>query len=331
MSTGAILKSYERVNYNYLGTMNESAFPDEFVKICKMSQADLKEYVFNTLAEFYDDVIMDTGYVYAKGTDPVCLTAHLDTVHKELIKEYYGFTRNDGTHIITSPQGIGGDDRCGVYMILNILRTTKFRPFIVFCEDEEIGGIGSEIFTQTSEFLEVADNVKFFIELDRANKHDLVFYSDENYDFHDWCESQTGYKSAWGSFSDISNFCPECGIAGVNISCGYYNAHHLEEYVVLEEMIDGIEAAITLIKGAVSEEVGVFEYIEPRYSYGYGYGWQSTSKFSVTMAFNYGDGQQEIVDGESKYSCIAQFLMDHPKICWNDVYDYYEISSKRSW
>ena len=84
----------------------------EFEKLCRMSQKQLKNHVKQRLQSANREVITEDGYVFAKGTFPVLIVAHLDTVHKKLpsIIEY-DLTQN----IISSPNGIGGDDRCGDY------------------------------------------------------------------------------------------------------------------------------------------------------------------------------------------------------------------------
>lgn len=298
----------------------------KFVFLCKKTQAELKDWVTETLRKYYNDIVVGDGYVYAKGTE-VLLTAHLDTVHKEVVKDVDNKVNKKGEVIISSPQGIGGDDRCGVYMIFRILSETEFRPSILFCEDEEIGGVGSDKFCKT-EMIDDLSQLKFLIELDRANKDDIVFYNDDNVDFHDWVRKVTGYKEAWGTFSDIGNLCPDCGIAGVNISCGYYHQHTLKEEVNMNEMEASIEATIKLLEKA--NEVEQFEYVEHHYhNYGYGYGYNydwSTSKRTVWMDVTYIDknGKTCYADtyGTNIDSCLVNFMQEHPTLCWNDIVDY---------
>jgi len=255
--------------YVYKGLKNETKFP-EFVQLCKYTQEDLKEILpYRLIKAGYSNVIKADGYIYAKGTMPYLLTAHMDTVHKEPVKDFYEYTNEKGEHIISSPQGIGGDDRCGIYMILEIIK--EFKPSILFCEDEEIGGVGSDKFCATEFINELAD-LKFLIELDRANGKDAVFYDCDNKDFTKFITENTGYKETWGSFSDISNLAPACRVAAVNLSCGYYNAHTLSEEVNVEEMLNTIDT----VKYLLQVESEQFEYIEcKRYGYGYGYGYGS--------------------------------------------------------
>lgn len=319
-----VITNFIRKTFNGKGTLNKSAFPNDFVHIVKMTQNELKNYVEKRLASYYDEVISGDGYVYAKGKYPVVLTAHMDTVHKYPVLQYWGNVNDKGQHIISSPEGIGGDDRCGIFMILEILRTTSFRPTIIFCEDEEIGGIGSEKFIQ--EKFELGD-IKFFIELDRANANDLVFYDDENFDFMEWCEKVTGYKTDWGSFSDISNFCPAYGISGVNVSCGYYNAHTLDEYVVLEEMLASIEVTKKLLEKAKEIEKP-FEYKETTKTYNYYNSikdWYCEDDEMVAVSFVYYRNHVECMDtitGVSLNEAIGKFLVSNSDLSWNEVLDY---------
>ena len=190
-------------------------------------------------------------------------------------KDYYEDiqTDKDGntTHTISSPQGIGGDDRCGIYAVLKIIES-GYIPYVLFCEDEEIGGVGSNKFCKTKYITELS-NLKFLIELDRANANDLVFYSNANQDWIDWVEDETNWKKSWGTFSDISHLSPACEISSVNLSCGYYKAHTVYEYVIMEELLETIEMTKHLLEA--SEKVEAFVYEERKYSTRY-YGMYNT-------------------------------------------------------
>lgn len=317
-------KNKARTNYSYKGKKNKTAFPKSFVKICKYGQRELKAYLNLRLLEFYnaEDVTVGDGFIYAKGITPVCLTAHMDTVHKEKVREFYGYyDKKNDRNIISSPQGIGGDDRCGVFMIMEVLRTTDYRPSIIFCEDEEIGGIGSDKFCRTG-YLKELEEVKFFIELDRANGNDLVFYDDDNTEFHEWCEKVTEYKENYGSFSDIGNFCPNIGISGVNISCGYYNAHSTDEYVVLEEMMSGIKTTKKLLKASAELEKP-FEYVDGLWKYRnksglygwYGYG----NSFDSYNSYSSLEGDNKEKDEE-----LTGLLKDYRD--YNNPYETYDCT-----
>ena len=259
---------YSKPNFDKKGKLNETKFP-EFIKLCKLEQMALKDILIDELLASGYEVNYGDGYLYAKGNIPVLLTSHMDTVHKTPVIDFYEYYDEEKKrHIVSSPQGIGGDDRCGIYIILEIIKTHKCS--VLFCEDEEIGGVGSRKFCK-SKLIDDLSKLNYLIELDRANGTDAVFYDCENDEFTEFITKNTGYKTAWGSFSDISNLAPECGVAAVNLSCGYYNAHTTSEYVVIEEMMNTIEVVKKLLDVECEEQ---FEYIEFNYGYGnYGYGY----------------------------------------------------------
>lgn len=357
ISTYSILENINTYNwkketYKYKGTKNKTEFP-RFVELCKKTQDQLKELLpVELLNAGYTDVIVDDGYIYAKGDIPVLLTAHMDTVHKETIKDFYEYVDDKGDHIISSPQGIGGDDRCGIYAILEIIK--EFKPYVLFCEDEEIGGIGSTKFCETEFINELAD-LRFMIELDRMNGTDAVFYDCDNPEFTKFIEDTTGYKEAYGSFSDISNLAPACRVAAVNLSCGYYHAHSLEEEVNVEEMLHTIE----VVKKLLTTESEQFEYIEAKYEWGAGYGYYGYSGYSSRYDwFDYDYdydreytknktqqiGSKENMDddvylyvyfynemlkedcectsGKTIDEAWGRFFKEYPYVCFNDVLDY---------
>lgn len=300
----------------------------DFFNICRKSQADLKVYLEKKLKDAgYLGVNARDGFIYAKGDIPVLLTAHMDTVHEKLPKH---IMVNEGK--MSSPNGIGGDDRCGIFIILSILSETDLRPSILFCEDEEIGGVGSEKFTFTK-FIDDLEKLKFLIEIDRQGKNDAVFYNCANADFINWIEGKTGFREAWGSFSDISNLSPACGVASVNLSCGYYKQHTKEEYVVWDEMCHSKDVVIDLIKA--SETCVKFEYIEDVFD-DWGYFPQTyTNNTSVSIYILYKDKDGREYDCEyygcSETEAFGEFFIDNPDVCFSDIIDWYKMEGRQSW
>lgn len=308
----------------------------EFGKICKLSQEKLKKHLFGRLENFGYNVINKDGFLYAKGELPILLTAHMDTVHEVTCRKY-DVKKLDGKTIVSSKDGIGGDDRCGIYMILEILNA-GYRPSILFCEDEEIGGVGSRKFTKT-EYIEDLKEMNYLIELDRANDKDAVFYDCGNMDFINFITETTGLKEAFGSFSDISVLSPACDIASVNLSCGYYNAHTTKEYVVMEEMLYIIE----VVKKLLDTESEQYEFLEiERYSNYFGSGYFSDGYLNslnnyydrkchkdeimegVEICFQNKDGvlETETYWGDTLQYCLGEFMLDHPDRCFSDIDEY---------
>lgn len=327
-----------------------------FENICRMTQDEVKDYMKKYLKCKKYDVIDEDGFLYAKGTIPVLLVAHMDTVHKERCKE---IVYENGK--ISSPQGIGGDDRCGVFMIMNLVKQLKCS--VLLCEDEESGCIGAGKFVkatykdgdETKKYIENLD-VNYMIELDRKGSNDAVFYSCDNKDFINFVTDATGFKFAYGSVSDISKLMPASKLSAVNLSCGYYNAHTTSEYVMYDEMMDTIEAAKNLI---MEECDGPFEYVAKKYTASsnrftnsegnlydgyqyYGNFLDVPTKYSnyediglANIAKNDKDLELEVTiydesysenvilaTGETKAECWMNLFLENPTLCFNDIVDY---------
>lgn len=301
----------------------------KFVDVCRMSQEEVKNYMGKYLANKQYNIESQDGFLYAKGDIPVLLVAHMDTVHKQPVRET--MTANGK---ISSPQGIGGDDRCGIFIIMNIVKELKCS--VLLCEDEEIGGVGARKFTK-SKFIDKLD-VNYIIEFDRANSRDAVFYGCDNAEFTDFVTENTGFKETYGSFSDISVIAPAAKIAAVNLSCGYYKAHTTDEYVVYEEMLNTIEAAKELIK----TECGEFEYVPRRqttlfdsyynnysnlannyYSNSNGISLKKDLDIEVEVIF-VRDGEEEVGYGRGRTKAEAwlDFFESYDDVCFQQVIDY---------
>lgn len=82
-------------------------------------------------------------FILVEGTAPIMLVSHLDTVHEEAVRE---ICKTADGNILMSPQGIGGDDRCGVYAIVTAYELADEKPWLLFTCHEEIGGIGAQCF-----------------------------------------------------------------------------------------------------------------------------------------------------------------------------------------
>ena len=317
-----------------------------FNELCTMTKDKLKNYLIKRFGMQNGD-----GYCFKQGTFPVLLTAHMDTVHKKQVRKVEYSTDKNGNTIATSVYGIGGDDRCGIYMAIKILE--KVGCSVLFCEDEEIGSVGAKKFIKTDLCKSLKGKFKYIIELDRANAYDAVFYEDDNKEFHDFVTKEF-FKEAYGTWSDICTLSPALEISSVNVSCGYYNQHTTKEYVVMQEMYRSIQEVIKLLQRTdVTKEA--FEFIKCKYTYSGLYDYSSywddsdyykylikkykqeepqinieksdkTSKAFVCLAVTIItiNGEEEILSyGEDEIEAWYNFFMDNPSICYGDVYDYY--------
>ena len=152
--------------------------------------------------QFHKNTVSVKGkYILVKGTAPIMLVAHLDTVHMNPVKI---ICKNRDGSVWMSPEGIGGDDRCGVYGILKVYESAKVKPWLLFTCDEEIGCVGAGVFAddlaRRNYLPKDLKKIKCIIEIDRRGSNDAVFYGCDNTDFEAYVNSK-GFKTAIGSFA----------------------------------------------------------------------------------------------------------------------------------
>ena len=210
--------------------------------------------------KFKGKTLINKGnFILVQGLAPVMLVAHLDTVHEQPVRD---ICLSADRNILMSPQGIGGDDRCGVFALVKVFQSAQIKPWLLFCCDEEVGGLGAKKFCITHSQHQLPnelDNLKFIIELDRKGKNDAVYYRCANSNFEKYITSK-GFKTAQGSFSDISLIAPELGIAAVNLSCGYYHAHTRHEYINRSQLDDTIQKVINIVSESYRDDLPIFDY-----------------------------------------------------------------------
>ena len=170
------------------------------------------------------------------------LSAHTDCVgtaesgaYVKLIDIYpYG-----DEEILKGIGNIGGDDKCGVYLILLYFLTKK--PInAIFTVEEEVGGLNG-ITTLLGEIKndEVFKTIPYCLVLDRKNPGDIICklnnYGSAKFDSKlEKIGKEFGYTSVKGGVSDtdkIKEYMNSC-----NLSTAYYNPHSATEFVSLNEL-----------------------------------------------------------------------------------------------
>lgn len=226
----------------------------------QLKQENLLRIMNKFLNTKYDKVYSTKEYVVAVGDIPIALVAHLDTVFSSPPENiFYDRVKN----VMWSPDGLGADDRAGVYSIVQILKH-GFKPTIIFTTDEEKGAKGAVALA--ADFEEPPTDLKYIIELDRRGSVDCVFYECDNPEFEEYVEN-FGFVTAWGTFSDISILCPHWQIAGVNLSIGYEDEHSYQETLYVGRMLSTIKKVENMLN-AVSDDMEPFKYIPLKYTYG---------------------------------------------------------------
>jgi len=112
-----------------------------FTTIARMNQTDLLRLMRNFLWKHYqpEKIVATSKFILCEGTEPIMLVAHLDTVFKTHPIHIY---LDRQYNVMWSPEGLGADDRAGVFAIIKIIQA-GYRPHICLTTDEECGGIGA--------------------------------------------------------------------------------------------------------------------------------------------------------------------------------------------
>lgn len=277
-------------------------------EILKQTQTELLGKLKTLLIEKGYEMFVTDRYLFAKGTIPVMLIAHLDTVHKTPPKELFYDKKKD---VLWSPDGIGGDDRCGVYAILTIIEK-GYRPYILFTTDEEKGCLGAKDFTEEYLF-DLKKELKYMVEIDRRGDKQAVFYSCGNKEFQEYILS-FGFTEFYGSCSDISTLSPKYDIASVNLSAGYYNEHTLQEYIKLGHLLHTVKLLETLILDI--ENSKFYDYQKKTYVYNY-------------SDYNTGSKKDDKKDDKKKDTVASKYEQDiDDSLYWQMYADWYNLSAE---
>lgn len=193
------------------------------------------------------------------------LNAHMDTVQDDIDEALSPFVKiRDG--ILNGYGVIGGDDKCGLFVILEVLKQRKVN--FIITREEEIGCIGISNFMNHNDIKEYP----WALTLDRYGSGDIICNKNDygTKEFEDVLYKvgrDFGYAPAQGVYSDADYISQDISCA--NVSVGYYAHHTKNEYVVLSELQNSINfviSAVDKIKG---------HYAAPeKYGYGgHGYGY----------------------------------------------------------
>jgi tripeptide aminopeptidase len=197
--------------------------------------------------------------------------AHTDTVHNivdEIIvkEEYllrpYTYGKDFGNEQVLClkaydkddrPTGIGGDDKCGIFICLELLKQLDKVKIALFVS-EETGCHGSKMVNQ--EFLK---DVGYCTQYDAPGDH-LISYScmgtvlfDEESEFF-----KLAYRSISDGFgnemlvqshpyTDIMMIKQKSDLSCINMSCGYYNMHTSNEFISLYDVERAIIAGKNMV------------------------------------------------------------------------------------
>lgn len=239
----------------------------DLIKIIKEDKESLKNYLKSKGSFSGDGFALFTPKKHTT-KKTICLVSHIDTVHdrprysypkkhfwyedfgqyehvtKPKTKQSKKVYHDSKQGIVWSPDGLGADDRSGVYACLELYKTHNC--FALFTDYEESGGQGARE-ALTKMLPQYGNDISLFIEIDRRGNNQMVFYNGEPEEFKNFFAS-FGFKEHTGSFSDISILCRGTGFHGVNLSAGYYKEHTLQEYLNIKHLMNTVRKIDRIFK-----------------------------------------------------------------------------------
>ena len=222
---------------------------DRLQSLAVLTEVELKECLYKHLKKYYDEhnIYLLDGGIVVRGSDNSTLVVHMD-IHPIINKEHKDKKLLSFLNTVYCKTGIGGDDRCGVLVILELLDRGS-RPNIIFTEKEEVGRLGVRklIDNHLDLLIDITKDSPYLMGLDRKGFNEVVFYGCDNKEFINFLLNEYHLDYNVGSFSDVSSLGPSLNKAICNISVCYYSAHSENEYVNLKKlksMIDKIEGMV---------------------------------------------------------------------------------------
>lgn len=238
-----------------------------------------KTYKEDLMINFLVDYLTKNGYSFfldgmrniyvTKQTDEnveffPCVVAHTDTVHQinvinireEELPNDSGENKfalkgydNDGR-----PSGIGGDDKCGVFTCLELLKELPNLK-VAFFVSEETGCHGSK---QADE--EFFSNVGYAIQFDAPGNWMVsefcmgvqLFSRDSK--FFKICDEvltntfNPDRKYQSHPYTDVYALKQKFDFSCINFAIGYYNYHTANEYVIVEDVYNGVKTGKEMIE-----------------------------------------------------------------------------------
>ena len=93
------------------------------IELCKLTDAGIHKFASDLIKKHYKRYTITDQYIIAEGDIPVCLIAHMDTVFKTPPVDFF---YDQEQQVLWSPDGLGTDDRAGIYAIAEIVIKHKF-------------------------------------------------------------------------------------------------------------------------------------------------------------------------------------------------------------
>jgi di/tripeptidase len=227
--------------------------------ICEWLKENNIEYYIDDMLNIYATKQTDENVEYFP-----CVIAHTDTVHglneinvqEEMLQNAQGEVKlalkaynNHGM-----PTGIGGDDKAGVFACMQVL-TDLPNVKAAFFVAEETGCHGSKMADK-----DFFANVGYGIQFDAPENWMVTELCwgqrlfDRESEFFETCNNilaeglGESLEYLVHPYTDVYSLRGKFDFSCINISIGYYDYHSKEEYVVIEDVFNGIEMGKKMIE-----------------------------------------------------------------------------------
>lgn len=238
---------------------------DELVELFKLKSSfqnndDIHMYIKNYLNSInisFTELEDKTIFNIDNSNAPI-FSAHTDTVRTKKddssASKVKIETASEFRKISIHNHILGGDDLCGVYIILNLIKEYRDNINFVFSNNEEVQG-----YQTARDFVADFDLIgyPYCIVLDRKGSSDIISYLN-NYGSREFeldlasIGNHFGYTPNRGYFSDADFF--RNHMSSANISCGYFNAHSKDEFVIYEFVENAFNYSKAIIENLRDKE-----------------------------------------------------------------------------
>lgn len=258
-----------------------------------------------------------------KATTSIALVAHCDTIiRKDGVDLYY-----EGGILRNRKGVLGADDRAGVYGLLHTLAFTKHRPVLFFTNFEESGGGGVKALCDDKRLHDwlIEHDVRLFIELDRANNNEYVYYSWDLPDETRAFAESFGFHEAVGSYSDVADLTDATTIPHLNLSIGYKNQHGKNELLSIPDMMRTISALDMMLFYEVPqvyiEEQEFEELPDTTYTWSYSSNELDEDDWDLALPARKASSLEYGTRG-SCFICHGRHMLHDTLLVCQDCYDY---------
>ena len=229
----------------------------------------ITQWLVSNNIEFYVDdylnIYATKGSSNEEGFYYPCVISHTDTVHNiesiNIQEEYLLNAQGEEKLSLKAyndmglPTGIGGDDKCGVFACLMLLKKLPYLKAAFFVSEET--GCKGSLNSDPAFFKNVGYGIQFDAPenwmITESCYGQILFDRDSK--FFESCdkvltENMDNSKMRYMShpYTDVYSLRKQYDFSCINFSIGYYDYHTKHEYVVVEDVYSGLEMGRKIIE-----------------------------------------------------------------------------------